>query len=386
VGVKPRVLAVCFFSSPGSVADNFYTLCRALARHTTLSVLTSTPLQSRAIEGVADISYLDFSRFHPVRWLNPAQWVRMARFCRQHQYDLLFIYSEHPVHAAVCRMARAGRRLFWILDPVPHSGSISTIVRIYEMAKRSLLRQSDRIVVACEMLRDDVVDRFHIPDSRVITSFHGVLDNLVFPDLLDGAEQPENGAARPPVSPQAPRTTHHPRDIDILFFGRIEAYKGVDVLLEAVRLLRGKGLEPRVTVAGTGPFQIAPTPGVTVENRYVPDRELAGMVARSRIVVMPYRDATGSQVPQIAFTYGTPVVASLVGCLPEYVEDGVNGLLVRPGDAAQLAGALARLLQDAALWAKMSRAARKRAATVFDNDTLVRKLVKNAIEERRADA
>ena len=373
MGVKPRVLAVCFFSSPGSVADNFYTLCRALARRTTLSVLTSTALQGRAIEGVADISYLDFSRFHPMRWLNPAQWVRLARFCRQHEYDLLFIYSEHPVHAVVCRVARTARRLFWILDPVPHSGSISTIVRIYEMAKRSLLRRSDRIVVACDILRDDVVDRFHIPDSRVITSFHGVLDNLVFPDLIDAGEKPEGGAARPPVSP------HQPRDIDILFFGRIEAYKGVDVLLEAVRLLRGKGLEPRVTVAGTGPFQIAPTPGVTVENRYVPDRELAGMVARSRIVVMPYRDATGSQVPQIAFTYGTPVVASLVGCLPEYVEDGVNGLLVRPGDAGHLAGALARLLQDSALWNTMSAAARHRARTVFDNDDLVEQLLKEAI-------
>ena len=378
MGLKPRVLAVCFFSSPGSVADNFYTLCRALARRTRLSVLTSPPLRDRTIEGVAEIRYLDFSRFHPLRWLNPAQWVRMARFARQQEYDLLFIYSEHPLHAAVCRLALARRRLFWILDPVPHSGSVSTIVKIYEMAKRSLLRRCDRIVVACDILRDDLVDRFHIPDSRVITSFHGVLDNLVFPDLQEN--HPEGGAAGPPVSPDAPRTTHQPRDIDILFFGRLEAYKGVDVLLEAVRLLRSRGMEPRVTVAGTGPFKIESAPGVTVESRYVPDRELAGMVARSRIVVMPYRDATGSQVPQIAFTYGTPVVASRVGCLPEYVEDGVNGLLVRSEDPAHLADALARMLQDQALWAKMSMAARERAEALFDNDALVEKLLKDAME------
>ena len=129
---------------------------------------------------------------------------------------------------------------------------------------------------------------------------------------------------------------------DILFFGRLEPYKGLDVLLEAVRILRLRGRPVTVTIAGPGKLALPAVEGVTVENRFVTDRELAELVAASRIVVMPYRDATGSQVPQTAFVYGTPVVATSVGCLPEYVEHGVTGLLVPPDNAEALAGAQTR--------------------------------------------
>ena len=108
-------------------------------------------------------------------------------------------------------------------------------------------------------------------------------------------------------------------------------------------------------------------------------------VARAKIVVMPYRDATGSQVPQTAFFYGTPVVASAVGCLPEYIEEGQTGLLVAPGDPEQLANALARLLGDQALWQSMSQNARERARTTFANGPLVAKLLAVALRGRETE-
>ena len=97
------------------------------------------------------------------------------------------------------------------------------------------------------------------------------------------------------------------------------------------------------------------------------------------MVVMPYRDATGSQVPQTAFTYGTPVIATAVGCLPEYVTDEVNGLLVPPGDPASLATAVERLLRDEALWGSLSGGARKSAKEQFSNDALAAQLLREAL-------
>jgi glycosyltransferase involved in cell wall biosynthesis len=192
-----------------------------------------------------------------------------------------------------------------------------------------------------------------------MTSFHGVLENLVFPEV------------RPPAT----------RDIDVLFFGRRYRYKGLDVLMDAIRLLHARGRKPHVVIAGQGPEPVTPTPGVLVIDRYVPDRELADLVARARVVVMPYRDATGSQVPQTAFSYGTPVVASAVGCLGEYVEDGVTGLLVPPEDPPRLADALDRLLSDAALWESMSRRAEDRARRVFANSPLTARLLAEALRQ-----
>ncbi len=355
-GVKPSVLAVCFFSSPGPVADNFYTLCCALAQQTRLSVLTSSPLQDRAIPGAADTCYLDFPKQRPWRWLAPALWLRLLRYVRREPFDLAFLYSEHPVHLAVSVTSRARRALFWCLDPKPHSGSRTIPAMLYELAKRGLLRRADRVAVACHALKADLVARYGVPHHRVIVSFHGVLSNLAFPEI------------------DAPI-----RDIDLLFFGRLEAYKGVDVLLEAVRRLRLRGRSPRVVVAGTGPWRVAEAPGVTIDDRYLPDRDLARLVARSRIVVLPYRDATGSQAPQTAFAYGTPVVASAVGCLAEYVDDGITGLLVPPGDAARLADALDRLLGDAELWNAMSRRAREAANVTFSNEPLTARLLDQAL-------
>src|SRR5205085_4827138 len=129
------------------------------------------------------------------------------------------------------------------------------------------------------------------------------------------------------------------------------------------------------TIAGPGSFPVTASSGVTVINRYLEDRELAELIARARIVVMPYRDATGSQVPQTAAAYGTPVVATAVGCLPEYVQDGVTGLVVAPRDSTQLADAIQTLLADDELWRKTSESALERARTVFSNDVLIASLL-----------
>jgi glycosyltransferase involved in cell wall biosynthesis len=352
--LKPSALAVCFYSSPGSLADNFYTLCRALAPRTRLSILTSETMRSRAVEGAQETCYLDVHKERIGRLLSPALWTRLWKFSRRQMYDLVFFYSEHPVHAVVRHVARARRSLFWCLDPAPHSGSKGRQIAMYEIAKRSLMH-ADRIAVACEGLAHDVAERYHIEPGRIISSFHGVLDNLCFTDLPDG-----------------------PRDIDVLFFGRQEAYKGLDVLFEAIRRLQARGRNVSVRAVGPGSGMTAP-PGVVVDNRYVADRELAELVTRARIVVMPYRDATGSQVPQTAFFYGTPVVASAVGCLTEYIEDGVTGLLVPPADPDKLADAMDRLLGDRVLWDTMSRNARERVRTTFANGPLMDRLLTAAL-------
>ena len=112
---KPTILAASLFSSPGAVADNFHTLCCALAQQTRLSVLTSSPLQDRAIPGAADTCYLDFPKQRPWRWLAPALWLRLLRYVRREPFDLAFLYSEHPVHLAVSVTSRARRALFWCL-------------------------------------------------------------------------------------------------------------------------------------------------------------------------------------------------------------------------------------------------------------------------------
>ena len=86
---------------------------------------------------------------------------------------------------------------------------------------------------------------------------------------------------------------------------------------------------------------------VEVIDYYVDHRDFPELFARADVVALPYLTATASIVPDLALSFGTPVIASAVGELGRAVSDGVNGLLVEPGNIDQLTDAL-RLASDPA--------------------------------------
>jgi glycosyltransferase involved in cell wall biosynthesis len=71
-----------------------------------------------------------------------------------------------------------------------------------------------------------------------------------------------------------------------------------------------------------------------------------------------------------------PVVASRVGGIPDLIDEGINGLMVRPGDVKELADALQKLLSDKGLARKMGREGRKRIQAQFSADIMVRSIEK----------
>ena len=140
----------------------------------------------------------------------------------------------------------------------------------------------------------------------------------------------------------------------ILFFGRITPYKGLDVLLKAVPLVREVLPGQQFIVAGKGTVEGPLPEGVTLVNEYIDSGRRADLLSHCSAVVCPYRDATQSGVVFTAFAFGKPVIASDVGALSEAVEDGVTGLLVPPLDPAALAEAIVRLRREEGLVEKLS--------------------------------
>jgi glycosyltransferase involved in cell wall biosynthesis len=74
-------------------------------------------------------------------------------------------------------------------------------------------------------------------------------------------------------------------------------------------------------------------------------------------------------------SFGLPVIATPVGGVPEIVTDGVDGLLVPPGDIDALAAAIVRLMSEPALRERLGRAARETIATRFSLDSAVERLL-----------
>jgi glycosyltransferase involved in cell wall biosynthesis len=137
-----------------------------------------------------------------------------------------------------------------------------------------------------------------------------------------------------------------------LFFGRIQAYKGLRYFLDAGDVLRSRGHDFRLIVAGTGSDlehqrkRIASTPWVELIDRYISPEEVPALFRRAMGVVLPYTDATQSGVSAMAFAFARPVIATSVGDVPDVVIDGGTGLIVPPRDGKALADAMEKLLVD----------------------------------------
>jgi len=173
----------------------------------------------------------------------------------------------------------------------------------------------------------------------------------VNPSLFEGPfEDPFEGVGRPRV----------------LFVGRLATQKGVRALVEAAALIENPSA--RVLLVGDGPER----PALEREARRigVGDRvrflgffaheRLPAAMAHADLLVLPSVYEELGTVLLEAMWAGLPIVASRTGGIPDVIEDGVNGLLVPPGDPVALARAIDRLFADRALAHRLSAEARKR--------------------------
>jgi len=170
--------------------------------------------------------------------------------------------------------------------------------------------------------------------------------------------------------------------------GRLVAKKGYPVLLEALRILSAGGQDIRCRIVGGGPDhgqltrqieQSGLAGRVTLAGART-HQEIAGEYRRADAFVQAsviLADGDRDGIPNAlleAMASGLPVVASAVSGIPEVVQDGISGLLTEPGDASALAAALARVIDDAHLAARLRHGARARAVDRFDRRTCAERI------------
>lgn len=167
----------------------------------------------------------------------------------------------------------------------------------------------------------------------------------------------------------------------ILFLGRLEAAKGVADLLEAGAALAARFPALRLVFGGDGDLdglrRRAAELGIAERVEllgWVDARTRAEQLERAALFCLPSH-AEGLPMAMLeAMAAARPVVASAVGAIPETIRDGVDGILVPPRDPAALAEALARLLGDAALRARLAHAGRATIETNYSTDVVCGKL------------
>jgi glycosyltransferase involved in cell wall biosynthesis len=153
-----------------------------------------------------------------------------------------------------------------------------------------------------------------------------------------------------------PRPPLEHRDVQVLFAGRADDTKGADVAVAAIEQVPGAHL----TMAGDGPYAVSRE---RVTSLGLVSRErVAELMRAADIFVMPGRiEEAFGLVYLEAMAAGAIVVGTATGGAAELVTDGVNGLVVAPGDTKALAAALVRLRDDAGLRARLSENGRATA-------------------------
>jgi glycosyltransferase involved in cell wall biosynthesis len=155
----------------------------------------------------------------------------------------------------------------------------------------------------------------------------------------------------------------------ILFVGRLVPQKGVDLLIRAFRVLLQRCPGTRLVIAGDGEQELylqrtAHYLGISHRVKFVNWQSgdtLADYYKRAQVVVVPSYYEPFGIVALEAMACGRPIIASRVGGLEEFIEDGVQGFLAPVGDYLQLAQRLAYLVLNQEIREKMGKAARTRA-------------------------
>lgn len=288
---------------------------------------------------------------------------QVKRVLEQIKPDLVHFAGPHPWNVELLRWlgARGVPTIHTLHDLDPHPGK--RYGRLLHYWNSLVIRNSDHILVHGQTHRQRLLD-MGLPAGAVSVT---PLLHL----FLGHARIAELEQALPPIS-------YEPL---ILFFGRLEEYKGIETLLDAMDVLidDGRGphaVKPQLVIASSSrrPIRIDATRDGIV--RFWPlkdDNEAERLFRRCALLALPYKQASQSALVSAAYYFRKPVVASKVGALAEYVVDGRTGLLVPPEDPQALAGAFSRMLASRTRLQTMGKAGREwyDRARVHETKTLL---------------
>jgi glycosyltransferase involved in cell wall biosynthesis len=216
-------------------------------------------------------------------------------------------------------------------------------------AQHRLFDRVDAIVVHSEYGRRQLVERLGLAPAKVHVIHHGAFDHVA---AAPRAQLPPELASVPDDAPV------------VLFAGLLRPYKGLDTLLRAWGHVSGAQLwiagRPMMPLQA---LRAASPAGVHWVPRFVTEGEIAALLERADVVVLPYSrterfDQSGVLASALAF--GKPAVVTDVGGFSEVAATGA-ARLVAPDDPDALGAALAELTEDAAARVRMAAAARAAA-------------------------
>lgn len=255
--------------------------------------------------------------------INPLNWLTVGNELKKLKADLVVVRYwlpfMGPALGTILRRIKSNRhtRIVAITDNViPHEKRPGD-----DLFTRYFLKPCDGFVTMSDKVMNDL--RKFDTDKPAVQVLHPLYDT--FGDAIDKQE-----ARKYLLLPAS--------DKIILFFGFIRKYKGLDILLEAMKLVK----DTRIKLVVAGEFyedekpylqqieQLGIQANIILKTQFIPDSEVRYFLCAADAVIQPYRNATQSGVTPLAYHFEKPMIVTNVGSLPALVPHEKAGLVCEP--------------------------------------------------------
>ena len=256
---------------------------------------------------------------YPLSWKNPVGWMQVGRSLRGYDMVIVVFVTSIQAPAYLTMLQAMGKKHGQVValchNVLPHERKFFD-----KPLTQAVLRRVDKVLV-------------HTPAQA---------------DVAKGLTKAEITVAEMPPHLPARAKAKHGTELKkhLLFFGMVRKYKGVDNLLRALAEV------PDITLTVAGEIwggtekyeqllaELRLQDRVRLMPGYVPSQQIPELFAEADALVLPYRSGTATQNVTLAYAHGIPVIATKVGSMAEQVRDGVDGILCKPDDVADLTRAL----------------------------------------------
>lgn len=347
---------VCLVSSfppnRARLSEHAAALVNALARHPSIRQIE---VIAAATEGAPNMPYPEKVRVTRAwKYDQPFSILRLPLLLQRIRPDII----HFNVHFQSFGSSRLANAIGLALPFLARIAGIKTVTTIHNLGEKVNLEQCG--------LRPSLPNRIGIlvATKLLLGSTALVVTVKSYVNYLRQRYRCRNVFYIPHGTRVSPKSFTSPASPAILVFGHFGPYKGLQVMLQAYKMLEAEGNSVSLIVAGEShpnfpaylrTLRNSTTNGVRFLG-YVNEKEVENLFSQATMVVLPYLTATGtSGVFHIACGYGKPLVASDLPEIQELLQDGARALLTPPGDPRQLADAIRTLLNNPEEMAAMSK-------------------------------
>ncbi len=260
--------------------------------------------------------------------INPFNWLRVGKEIKKIKPDIVvvryWIPLMGPCLGTILRIIKKNKhtKIICIADNIkPHEKRTGD-----KAFTRYFIKPVDAFIIMSEQVLSDL--RLFTKDKKAVLVPHPLYDNF-------GEKISKESARAQLLIDNGQRV--------ILFFGFIRKYKGLDILLEAIKILKDSELPVaacKLLIAGEfyedkklyedQILKLGIKDQLLLHTDFIPDHEVKKYFCAADVVIQPYRNATQSGVTPLAYHFEVPMIVTNVGGLPAMVPDNKAGLVAEP--------------------------------------------------------